>query len=404
MNYYKVIIVIVSCLLMFASCKKNARTKGSLKSYVLPEVTQDTIMIDSLIKKHTLKFIPLQTTDQSLLGDATEVFKTDSAYVIYDRQLNKILSFDSNGNFLSQTGREGKGANEYVGRLYFNFNTYSNTVDVIDYRDKLIKYKPLTDTVIQENDLKFDDFDVDYFYPSGKDSYFLYNNVSMGLKGDTLYRFAYLKDDVFLYKSLPYPNINVEARAFFNEFMFYNYNGDTYFFENFNSKNSLVYKVDENGIHPDYRIFYESLEDTYDDLTCCLPAILKGEDLGHVIRLDKVLENKRYLFLYYGESYKADTKIFFSRFAIYDKSKNNCIINSASPFMLEELALSLYMHQVADDTFLSFVPAYIIIDRQELISKFINPEDYTELMKEFMKIDVDEMDNLVMLSLQMKDL
>jgi hypothetical protein len=106
-------VLLVLCL---ASCKEKKKSNGK-ENDVIPSISvqvKDTqkFNIDSVADFHSV--IPLETSDNSLIGNIKKVFLTDSLIVIFDDKINNILTFDYQGNYQYAIGSKGNGPNEYI--------------------------------------------------------------------------------------------------------------------------------------------------------------------------------------------------------------------------------------------------------------------------------------------------
>ena len=88
-----------------------------------------------------IEFLPLETTDECLLGDGMRnlvVAKND--IIIYDGE-EVCYRFGRNGKFKNRIGRKGNGPGEYVKSFYIVVDTLNQWVYMGDYsQKKLVKY------------------------------------------------------------------------------------------------------------------------------------------------------------------------------------------------------------------------------------------------------------------------
>lgn len=60
------------------------------------------------------RIIPLETSEECLIGHVSDVVKDDSLLFVVDRWSKCIYAFDLNGKFLRRIGRKGHAEDEYV--------------------------------------------------------------------------------------------------------------------------------------------------------------------------------------------------------------------------------------------------------------------------------------------------
>jgi hypothetical protein len=80
----------------------------------------------------SFKFIPLQTTDDCIIGKIDKIVFTDTSIYVLDAELSKsVFIFDRNGNFKVRINRLGRGPGEYVFLNDFAINTKEKTLELL---------------------------------------------------------------------------------------------------------------------------------------------------------------------------------------------------------------------------------------------------------------------------------
>lgn len=69
------------------------------------------------------RYIPLETNDNSLIGEIASLIFTDDKIFIHDRVTKAILIFDTNGKFLNKIKALGRGPGEFNELVSFTINT-----------------------------------------------------------------------------------------------------------------------------------------------------------------------------------------------------------------------------------------------------------------------------------------
>lgn len=92
----------------FVSCSaqiQNRKCKIALKQ---------NVSIDEYVKSYD-GYIPLETTDESLVGNISKLLYEDGKLIVVDKENNKILVFDAaTGKFLNCIGHQGRGPKEFI--------------------------------------------------------------------------------------------------------------------------------------------------------------------------------------------------------------------------------------------------------------------------------------------------
>jgi hypothetical protein len=73
----------------------------------------ETLSSDT-IRATDLRFVPLESTEESLVSNADKLFFVQDTYYVMDQQGKSILLFSATGKFLSKINRVGRGPGEYV--------------------------------------------------------------------------------------------------------------------------------------------------------------------------------------------------------------------------------------------------------------------------------------------------
>ena len=82
--------------------------------------------------------IPLETTDDCLLGSIRDVIITDSFLLVLPEEPKAIYCFNRSGKYLRKIARKGNGPGEYPFINQFSYNKYRNSISVVG--TKVIEY------------------------------------------------------------------------------------------------------------------------------------------------------------------------------------------------------------------------------------------------------------------------
>lgn len=89
----------------------------------------------------SFRFVPLQMTDDCIIGQINKVIFAYGNYYILDEELAKSLYvFDQEGNFKFKVGRLGRGPGEYVHLADFSINFKDETIEILAEASKILKF------------------------------------------------------------------------------------------------------------------------------------------------------------------------------------------------------------------------------------------------------------------------
>jgi len=228
--------------IIFVSCGGK---KGN--SYSLEDTPPIIIDVDSIkkepLKISKLKYIPLETTSECIIGYADKVLiKNDKLYVADITQADALFVFDLNGKFLFKIAKKGNGPGEYV--TFMDFDVLPNgdiymwdisTKKIIVY-DQSGEYK---------KDIKI---------PRMSNFYVLENKIYLsrvsGLKGDisvnlAVYNMDNEKIDTILKNDEPIDNISLPNHS--GNYGFYQSPSNIYYSPKFSP---IIYSIDKDGVRP----------------------------------------------------------------------------------------------------------------------------------------------------------
>ena len=60
-----------------------------------------------------VEYVELEASKEAFIGEISKMVITDNHILIFDTRMQKILLFDSKGNFLRKISNRGKGSGEY---------------------------------------------------------------------------------------------------------------------------------------------------------------------------------------------------------------------------------------------------------------------------------------------------
>jgi hypothetical protein len=202
----------------------------------------DSVKMELDLKLEHIRFVPLETSDECLIGYAQKVLIRDNKIYVADfSTASALFVFDMDGKFLFKIARKGLGPGEYIS--FHDFDIHKNgDIYIYDiYGRKFIVYNSTGEYQHAINlDYQFLNFCL-------IDNKMYWSNLyANGIKFANLAVFDmtnkraefFLKDKQFLLET----DMNASAYAFY-----YSANDITYYSPKFSN---IIFSIDENGIHP----------------------------------------------------------------------------------------------------------------------------------------------------------
>lgn len=125
-------------VLLIIACQNDNKLSSDLLTYDLTDLSEATEIKLSELGAEDIKYIPLETDSGSLMFKIKKLVKINDAYVINDYK--RIISFTSDGKFISQVGKKGRGPKEYSFANDFSVNSNGNVYILSDDEDKIYVY------------------------------------------------------------------------------------------------------------------------------------------------------------------------------------------------------------------------------------------------------------------------
>lgn len=133
------LIFLAGLILTLNSCKTRSTSAESPVQAIINISDAKTMNYQPLLD--SINYVPLETTDQSLIGNIGKIYVTPSNILIFDSKQTAILLFDKEGKFIRKIGQKGRGPEEY---LFFNEIVFERKTEIIyaheRYLNKIFKY------------------------------------------------------------------------------------------------------------------------------------------------------------------------------------------------------------------------------------------------------------------------
>jgi hypothetical protein len=134
--------ILLATVMISCNSDRKKETVGNDSVYTVDfdnTPKEEKIYMSSLFKK--VKIIPLETTDESLIGRITEVQVSDGKIFVFDIDHAGLFVFNMDGKFIRRIGREGQGPGEYVFLSNFTVDEAKHEIYLLDAgRKRIIIY------------------------------------------------------------------------------------------------------------------------------------------------------------------------------------------------------------------------------------------------------------------------
>jgi len=136
-SFLKAVAITAIATFLF-SCNSGKSGKGSMIIDVEKAVGKGSVeKLSDYVKD--IRYIPLETTDSSLLGDISDIcFENGLIYVSDRNDCCKI--FDESGKFIRSIKHIGRGPEEYIGLLDISINTDNGNIMALSINGEVVEY------------------------------------------------------------------------------------------------------------------------------------------------------------------------------------------------------------------------------------------------------------------------
>ena len=123
-------------ILSILSCTKKTETNDGIQRIVLEESIDYTEkeVIDSV------RYLQLETNDDSLISYVSQLFCTDREIIIFDIYTQAVYVFDYGGKFLRKLHKQGQGPGEYATILSISIDETTNEILIVDSGSRVLCY------------------------------------------------------------------------------------------------------------------------------------------------------------------------------------------------------------------------------------------------------------------------
>lgn len=123
-------------VLIAASCQGNQKQNVSMVQGIPTFDFQAEYPVKELAFQDVadVEYIPLETTDSSLISSVRYMFVSDNEIITHNYQTGSVIIFDSTGKYKSSFSRKGESEKEYVYALGMTVDFDAKEIYIFDYR------------------------------------------------------------------------------------------------------------------------------------------------------------------------------------------------------------------------------------------------------------------------------
>jgi hypothetical protein len=228
--------------LMMQSCVNKESSNDDPFKGVPIVIDIDSVKADSLRLSH-IRFVPLETTDECLIGYANKILiRNNKIYVADFRKAMALFVFDMNGKYLFKISRRGQGPGEYISFYDFDIQTNGDIYMFDQHTRKILIYNQAEEYLREINsDYYFSNFCLinnKMYWSKLREHGEMFANLAVYDMMNKKTEFI-LKDKKFLH------NLSLLNYSSFD--FYYSPDSIIYYSPKFSE---IIYSIDTNGIRP----------------------------------------------------------------------------------------------------------------------------------------------------------
>lgn len=222
--------------ILLISCNQQDRKQKEADVINFDNVATSEFEIENM------EYIPLETTEHSLLGGINKIIYKNDRYYILDKDQNKgVYIFDKDGNFLSSINKQGEGPGEYIEIMDMDIDNKNNIYIADNAKMNIIKYKQADPTTYEA--IHVGEHFMEFCYLDEQS--FILRDI-FGEKGQKmkLASFNYKKNSITPLLNNRYQNVNEMDVMRCSKHYLYRSNEQIYYNERFTP---YIYSISKNG-------------------------------------------------------------------------------------------------------------------------------------------------------------
>lgn len=256
----QLVVMILLIVLLLVSCDNKPRIKESLiaegsTTVIKPKLDYSQLDISAILD--TVKFVKLESTDKSFIGNINKVIVFEDRIYVLDIQTSSLFVFNMDGKFIFKISRIGRGPEEYIQLDFFDIDLENKQIVLTDLMGYWMLRYDLEGNYVSRKKIPFWIEGVVPIFNNGAVVYSNHrnNNSKLGQEYNIFYldSLMQISKAYFPYKSSNFDNPRIKFITP-QSGSFYTYNKSRYFFSPYKDQ---VYQITEEGLNPKYLFDFE---------------------------------------------------------------------------------------------------------------------------------------------------
>ncbi|MFD2034791.1 6-bladed beta-propeller [Belliella marina] len=299
---------ILIAILVF-SCNSTEITESMVetKTFVLDPTDNNKIPISEVIEE--VIFLPLETTNESLIGDIRSIKYFNNKYFIHDYE--KVLCFNEDGTFHSKLGSFGSGPDQYSSCDQFIIDEVNGYLMINSQRTRmeLLMYNSTLQFLSKR---KYSDPLESIIPIDGKGFCFYLGNRNSESNKHYVKTFDY---DFNVQNNYIEKSFTIDHSITSPFYSSYSYQNKAYVYPMFEN---VIYEVDMEGYVPKYRFDFGNYTITEEFLKSIERLSLRDQLLAlkeskYVYNIDRVFESDKWMYFQYNSGTEGMHKVLFNK-------------------------------------------------------------------------------------------
>jgi len=293
----QLVVMILLIVLLLVSCDNKPRIKESLiaegsTTVIKPKLDYSQLDISAILD--TVKFVKLELTDKSFIGNINKVIVFEDRIYVLDKQTSSLFVFNMDGKFIFKISRIGRGPEEYIQLDFFDIDLENKQIVLTDLMGYWMLRYDLEGNYVSRKKIPFWIEGVVPIFNNGAVVYSNHrnNNSKLGQEYNIFYldSLMQISKAYFPYKSSNFDNPQIKFITP-QSGSFYTYNKSRYFFSAYKDQ---VYQITEEGLNPKYLFDFEGKAFNEEYLSQ-KNELKRYKEKGEFYSLVGVLENDDYV-------------------------------------------------------------------------------------------------------------
>lgn len=211
----------------------------------------DSILASELVD--SISYVPLETTENCLIGDIDKLFFANERIIIVDKsKAVSIFVFEKNGKFHSKVSALGKGPGEYLGINDVAIDYRTGNILLLDLSNRKILTYNQDGTFLSELPIGFYVYELALL--PGKPDFVLANHSEFNAHYNQIYLYNIIQTDSLIKpyaKSFPFSEQSGLQFHWYNRFNFRTDGSSLYYYARFSD---TIFRIEDDKIMAEFKI------------------------------------------------------------------------------------------------------------------------------------------------------